>query len=242
MHDCDPVAGACASPGPHTLADPAPRIRGDNATVHYVGDPMCSWCWGISPAIHALAARCARQGIAFTLTMGGLRAGGGDPWNAAFKDFLRNEWRHIARATGQPFGFTLLDRAEFDYDTEPACRAVVTVQMLQQSAGLDPSLSLRFFSAVQQHFYVDGEDPKTARFHAGICAALGIDFDAFRLAFESAGAREGVRQSFQRARQWGVRSFPTLLYQHDSRIMPLAVGYVTPEQALDRLDELARHS
>lgn len=238
MKKCDPVTGTCTVPDLDELVDPAasslPTARHGWA-VRYIGDPMCSWCWGISPTVGAVEAFCEAEGIEFSITMGGLRAGGGDQWNAAFKDFLRNEWHHIAQTTGQPFGFTLLEAAHFDYDTEPACRAVATVKLLQARNHLPISTALEFFSAVQRKFYVEGQDPKLADFYASICASLALDFDEFLAVFDSPEALQAVQQDFVRCRQWGVRSFPTLLLERHGETQPLAVGFVTAEQVLSRL-------
>jgi len=235
MMNCDPVTGACLLPDHDTPGDAAaPAVR-QGWAVRYVGDPMCSWCWGISPTIADVEAFCQAEGIEFSITMGGLRPGGGDPWDATFKDFLRNEWRHIAEATGQPFGFELLDAPHFDYDTEPACRAVAVVKLLQARNDLPSSTALAFFSAVQRKFYVEGQDPKAVEFYASICASLALDFEAFRTVFEGPEARQAVQQEFARARQWRVRSFPTLLLERDGKTEPLAVGFVTSDQLLARL-------
>lgn len=235
MMNCDPVAGACLLPAADSPAERATAADPAGLAVRYVGDPMCSWCWGISPAVAELASFCEAEGIGFSMTVGGLRAGGGDAWNAAFKDFLRGEWRHIAAATGQPFGFTLLDKPDFNYDTEPACRAVVTVQLLQARQSLPASAALTFFAAVQRKFYVEGEDPKLAGFYAGICADMGVDFAEFRELFESLQARQATQQAFAQVRQWGVRSFPTVLLEREGKVAPLAVGFVTAEQLRSRL-------
>ncbi len=235
MMKCDPVTGTCLLPDPEEPDRGVVRAMRDGLAVHYIGDPMCSWCWGISPTVNAVAAFCEAEGIAFSLTMGGLRAGGGDPWNLAFKTFLRNEWSHIAQVTGQPFGFTLLEADRFDYDTEPACRAVVTVQFLQAQSHLEGSTALRFFSAVQRKFYVDGKDPTLTEFYASICADMDLNFDEFRTLFESEGARKAVTQAFVRCRQWGLRAFPTLLLERNAGTETLASGYVTTEQILSRL-------
>lgn len=234
MVKCDPVTGACLLPD---LDDPgaadAPARSG--LAVRYIGDPMCSWCWGISPTVSAVEALCEAEGVEFSITMGGLRPGGGDPWNAAFKSFLRGEWRHIAQVTGQPFGFTLLEAQHFDYDTEPACRAVATVKLLQARDQLPSAIALKFFSAVQRKFYVEGQDPKVTDFYASICASLALDFDEFRAVFSSPEARQAVQQEFVRCRQWGVRSFPTLLLERRGEREQLAAGFVTAEQVLTRL-------
>jgi putative protein-disulfide isomerase len=238
MTKCDPVTGACLVPDldkPVVSAAPAASNARHGWAVRYIGDPMCSWCWGISPTVGAVEAFCEAEGIEFSIIMGGLRAGGGDPWNAAFKDFLRNEWRHVTQATGQPFGVTLLEKPHFDYNTEPACRAVATVKLLQARNHLPSSTSLKFFSATQHKFYVEGQDPKVVDFYASICASLALDFDEFRAAFNSSEGLQAVQQDFVRCRQWGVRSFPTLLLEHDGRTRPLAEGYVTAEEVFSRL-------
>lgn len=235
MMKCDPVTGVCQLPElDQPVATAAPAAHAGWA-VRYIGDPMCSWCWGISPTVGAVEAFCAAEGIGFSITMGGLRAGGGDPWNAAFKDFLRNEWRHIGQVTGQPFGYTLLEAPHFDYDTEPACRAVATFKLLQARNPLPTPTALTFFSAVQRKFYVEGQDPKVVDFYASICASLALDFEAFRAVFDSPQAQQAVQQEFVRCRQWGVRSFPTLLLEHNGETVPLAQGFVTAEQVLSRL-------
>ncbi|WP_347814274.1 DsbA family protein [Pseudomonas aeruginosa] len=164
---------------------------------------------------------------------GGLRAGGGDPWNADFIEFLRAEWRRIGEVTGQPFGFTLLDAPYFDYDTEPACRAVVCAQILGADSA-DPS-ARRFFSAVQRRFYVEGRDPKETSFYADLCEEAGLDFGAFRSLFLSAEARQATQAAFLRCRQWGVRAFPTLAVERRGELLLLAAGFTTREQVLSRL-------
>lgn len=237
MMKCDPETGVCRLPGQDELVDGSPSVASEGLLVRYVGDPMCSWCWGIAPTVGAVEAFCEKEGIGFAVTVGGLRAGGGELWNVAFKDFLRTEWKRIGEATGQPFGFKLLDEAEFDYDTEPACRAVATVKLLQARQGLPGSIVLAFFSAIQHKFYVEGRDPKQTAFYASICTDLAVDFDAFRSLFESPEAREAVQQDFVRCRQWAVRSFPTLLLERDGKVELLAAGYVTTEQLLSRLQQ-----
>lgn len=235
MMKCDPVTGACLLPEKDAPVDAGAPKRREGWGVRYVGDPMCSWCWGISATVAAIETFCDTEGIDFSITMGGLRVGGGDPWNATFKDFLRNEWQHIAETTGQPFGFTLLDAPYFDYDTEPACRAVATAKLLQIRNQTPKSSVLKFFSAIQQKFYVDGKDPKVVDFYASICADLALDFGEFRTVFDSPEAQQAVQQEFTRCRQWGVRSFPTLLLERNGKTQPLAEGFATVEQVLSRL-------
>lgn len=237
MMQCDPVTGVCLLPESEASVAPAPRAKRAGLAVRYIGDPMCSWCWGVSPAIHGVAEFCEAEGIEFSATMGGLRVGGGDPWNSDFKNFLREEWRHIAQVTGQPFGFDLLEAPHFDYDTEPACRAVAVAKLLQARRGLADSFVLKFLAALQRKFYVEGQDPKALAFYASICADLDLDFEAFASLFESVQALQAVQQEFARCRLWRVRSFPTILFERDGERQALAVGAIRTEQALARLKQ-----
>lgn len=233
---CDPESGACALPENDARPD---AVTGQAAgrRLHYIGDPMCSWCWALAPVLAAAADFCAGRGIAFTMTMGGLRAGGGDAWNEAFRNFLRGEWQNIAQRTGQEFGFRLLDAAHFNYDTEPACRAVVSAQILQAEEGLPPLLPLQFMAAVQRRFYVAGEDPKELPFYAAPCREVGLDFAAFSRLFASAKAKAATQAAFRRCRELGVRSFPTLLFEQAGKVELLAAGYIGKEELLARLQE-----
>ena len=243
MTKCDPDTGACPVPERNKADDstaPAASNSHGGWAVRYIGDPICSWCWGISPTVGEVQAFCEVEGIEFSITMGGLRVGGGDLWNDEFKGFLRNEWRRISKATGQPFGYSLLEAPQFDYDTEPACRAVATARLLQSRNQLPNSIALKFFSAIQHKFYVDGQDPKVADFYASICSTLALDYKEFVAAFDSPDAQQAVQQDFVRCRQWGVHSFPTLLLERAGNTQILAAGYVTAEQVFSRLrQELA---
>ena len=168
-----------------------------------------------------IARFAADKGLGFRVVMGGLRAGGGDPWNDQFRSFLRNEWQHIAQVTRQPFSFKLLDRPFFNYDTERACRAVAVVRALSN----DEALTLDFVSRVQRKFYVDGDNSKLVEFYRPICTEVGLSFDDFAKAFGSAEAIQEVGSHFKLARELGARGFPSVIAQVDGKVRQLSVGY-----------------
>lgn len=227
--ECDPVTGVCTPATAASSDRPVPATAA-GAEVVYVGDPMCSWCWGIAPAVRQLQRYCSGHSIPFQVVVGGLRPGGGDPWNEQFRRFLSHHWREVSQRTGQPFSYRLLEREAFEYDTEPACRAVVAARPLIDGTELE------FFAAVQRRFYVDNEDPSQKEFYRGICATLGIDFDRFAERFESASVRAETREEFLLNRRWGVTGYPTVLARTDSRQVTLAVGFATCEEMQQKLE------
>lgn len=100
MLNCDAETGVCSLP--ETSDNTASHLPASTVVpaVRYIGDPMCSWCWGISPALKEVATYCQKHGLDFSVHVGGLRPGGGDAWNSSFKAFLRHEWENIHRVTG----------------------------------------------------------------------------------------------------------------------------------------------
>jgi putative protein-disulfide isomerase len=211
---------------------PAREDRTRQGEIVYVGDPMCSWCWGISPELRLLSEYCRQQRVPFRLLVGGLRPGGGDPWNRAFRTFLKHHWQEIGRMTEQPFSYELLQRRSFNYDTEPACRSVVTARSMRH--GYD----LEFFAAVQRKFYVHNDDPGVTDFYESICNEFGIDFEDFSNRFNSQDARDQTNKEFLLSRSWGVSSYPTVLFRDASRTTAIATGFSTFTKMKAKLDAL----
>ncbi len=224
---CDLETGLCTPAV--TPGGPAREVRAPvEEEILYVGDPMCSWCWGLSPALERLQAHARERGIPFSVVVGGLRPGGGDPWTPAFKAFLRHHWEEIGERAGQPFSMKLLERQRFNYDTEPSCRAVVVARELLRERGAEDRL-YPFFSAIQRKFFAESADPTEVSFYETISAEHGIDFATFRKRFESAEARAATAAEFALSRQLGVSAFPTVLLRRREAVRPIAVGFSTAE-------------
>jgi putative protein-disulfide isomerase len=183
----------------------------------YFADPMCSWCWGFSPVIESVR-ETYRERMKIALVLGGLRPGETVPMTAAGREDILHHWQQVHARTGQPFRFEHALPEGFVYDTEPASRAVVTV------GGLDPELIFPLFKAIQTAFYAEGRDVTQAGVLAALAATLGIDIDAFMLAFDSDAARARTKAHFRQARQAGVRGFPTLILQRDAQLHPVCNG------------------
>ncbi|WP_195432264.1 DsbA family protein [Morganella morganii] len=201
-----------------------PESASSRVSFYYFGDPMCSWCWGGSETFSELERQCNSLNFNFNIITGGLRAGGGDEWNASFRQFLKDEWDHVAQRTGQPFTHKLLERAHFEYDTEPACRAVNTARHFLKSDEL-----YNFFKAIQYQFYVLGDDPKEISFYQSLCEKYSIQLGEFEKVFKDSETKSETIKQFTLCRQWGIRSFPTVCFEYNGQLHPFIGGYIPPE-------------
>lgn len=210
-------------------------IQIEKPKLIYVGDPMCSWCYGIAEEL-ATTKDMLGETVDYELVVGGLRAGGGDQWNTQFREFLRHHWEEVSAASDQPFSYDLLDQDQFEYDTEPSCRAVVVVQEMK------PSVQFIFFKSIQKKFYQDNEDPNHINFYESICEDHGIDFKAFKKKFKSESARLKTKKHFDRARALGVNSFPTIILQDGDQYHIIAKGFAKSTDMVSRIKKILREA
>jgi putative protein-disulfide isomerase len=192
----------------------------------YFADPMCSWCYGFSPVIAALAERFEDR-LPLDLVMGGLRAGNTEPMRQQDKDYIRSAWTRVGAATGQPFDMDFFTREGFVYDTEPACRAVVAARRLM------PRMALPFMARVQQAFYAENRDMTAPEEIAEVAEEAGFDRAGFAQAFASPEARNETFRDFLTAQSLGIRGFPTLIAGSEER------GYALLTNGYRPLEDLA---
>ncbi len=211
-------------PEPADTASPPATGAVPDLAFLYVGDPMCSWCWGFAPVLQRLE---DRYRIPIRTVVGGLRTG---PQAQALDDqlrsFLLHHWEQVAVASGQPFEPRVLDRSGFVYDTEPSCRAVVAMRRLA------PQHTLAWFARIQRAFYVEGRDVTDLAVFPALLDGFEVDPQRYVDVLHSTETLEETRRDFARAMGWGVLGFPTLLLQQDGDLAVVTRGFV-PWESLE---------
>ena len=167
--------------------------------------------------------------------LGGLRPGRGEPWNDHMKSFLRHHWQEVNTRSGQPFSYDLLELESYDYDTEPACRAMVDYRSLKQANDLE------FFESIQCSFYAESQDPKSAEFYRPICESFNIDFETFLSLWNSEPIKQQTQKEFMTVREWGIRGYPSVVFKHGKDLHLIAGGYTTFGKKT-RISEIADQS
>jgi putative protein-disulfide isomerase len=161
------------------------------------------------------------------LVMGGLRAGNTEPMRQQDKDYIRSAWTRVGTATGQAFDMDFFNREGFVYDTEPACRAVVTARRLM------PRMALPFMARIQQAFYAENRDMTAAEAIAEVAEEAGFDRAGFAEAFASPEVRNETFRDFLTAQSLGIHGFPTLIAGSEAR------GYALLTNGYRPLEDLA---
>lgn len=194
------------------------------ASLIYIADPMCSWCYGFGPELSALLE--GLSGLPLHIVMGGLRANNTQIMDAKLRTMLLTHWAHVHQRTGLPFVTETLSRPDFVYNTEPACRAIVAARMLA------PTAALTVFHAIQHAFYAEGQDvtqgkiladiASTALMQAGIAVAPA---ELLQL-WASENVIEATQADFKQSQRWGIAGFPTLVLERDGQLDLVTSGYM----------------
>ena len=188
------------------------------ARLLYVMDPMCSWCWGFAPVLESLAEQAAAAGVALELVLGGLRRDSVAIDGAARVRYL-GYWQAVNASTGQLFNFNAGLPEGLVYDTEPACRALVTAR------NLAPELVWPLAQLIQRAFYTEGVDVTRASVLVELAERAGIPRIEFAEAFDSAAQRAATAADFSWTQDLGIAGFPTLLAERDGQLALLTNGY-----------------
>lgn len=192
------------------------------ATLHYIADPLCGWCYAAAPLV-----RAARDvaGLDVALHGGGMMAGpNAQPVTPQLRSYAMPHDHRIAELTGQPFGDAYFDELLRDgaavFDSAPPTAAALAAEALA-GRGLD------MFAAMQRAHYVDGKRIAERDVLVDIAADLGLDRAAFAKALDAVDAN-ALMAHFRESRAWlarvGGSGFPTFALEIDGRLERLEPG------------------
>ena len=184
----------------------------------YVGDPMCSWCWGFAPVLEKLVAEFE---LPVDVLVGGLRPGPeSQVLDERLAGFLREEWSRIEETTGQPFDTSTLDRLAWTYDTELPAMAVVTMRALNEP------MTLPFFVRLQRAFYAEAVDVTDPDAYPALIEGFEVgDTAVFLETMTGESARAAAWGDFEQSRSMRITGFPTLAIAVNGRLRLLTYGY-----------------
>lgn len=197
------------------------RTRPDLEFI-YVGDPMCSWCWGFTPVLEKIQ---NRYDIPIRVVMGGLRTGAqAQLVDTDARRMLADYWRNVGERTGQPFTTEALELDGWRYDTEPSCRAVVTLREMA------PQDTLRWVARLHRAFYVEGVDVTDPSVFPDLLDGFDVDRDLFARNLTEEATIERTRQDFLEAQRYGASGFPTVLFRDGEDLGIVTRGFVPWDQ------------
>ncbi|MBO9649917.1 MAG: DsbA family protein [Variovorax sp.] len=193
------------------------------ATLHYIFDPLCGWCYAAAPLVEAAR---AIPGLRIELHGGGMMTGPNRrPITPAWRSYVMPHDHRIAELSGQPFGAAYFDGLLNDVgamlDSTPPLTAVLAAQAVADR-GLD------MLNRVQRAHYVDGRRIAERPVLEDLAADIGLAPTNFATAFDELSG-ESTHRHIAHSRQWlaraGGQGFPTFaLETGTAQVVPVEAG------------------
>jgi len=185
--------------------------------LHYFGDPMCSWCWGIKPVLEQLDLEYPE--LQRVTVMGGLRGGEEVPMNDALAHMIQDAWRRIEESTGQHFEHGFWEKHRPLATTWPACRAVIAAR------SMDPALEWPFMVAMFKAYFLRELDPSLRETHIRIAGELGLEVEIYQRLLGSPEVADALEKDLEKTRAFGINGFPSVVLTLKDENYLISPGY-----------------
>ena len=209
------------------------------ATLHYIHDPLCGWCYAAQPLVSAAVEKLGSR-LQLQLHGGGLF---GEPHklDPELAQHIVHADRRIAQYSGQPFGQPYVEGLLAAADTVLYSLPPIAAVMAAQS--MDAAQAYPMLVAIQNAHYQRGLRVAEPEVLGELAEEIGLDGAHFGLAFAGASGTalyEHVQASRHLLEEVGGQGFPTLVMEQHGQRQVLAHHhhYGQPEAFVARLAAL----
>ena len=200
--------------------------------LHYIHDPMCSWCWGFSDTLQQLITALP-AGISVNRLLGGLAPDSNQPMSLAMQQQIQQSWHRIERTIPtKQFNFGFWHQNIPRRSTYPACRAVIAAR--QQGQHYDPLMT----ATIQQSYYQRALNPSDLFVLSQLAVEIGLNGSRFQHDIATAATETTLQSEISTARKLGVDSFPGLVLQQHRSHWPIPIDYNQIEPMLEIIEQL----
>lgn len=207
------------------------RALPKSATLLYVVDPMCSWCWGFAPTIAEL-----RRLMPVRIVLGGLAPDSDQPMPDAMKAYIQQAWHAVEAASGAQFNFDFWNKCAPRRSTYPSNRAMILARRAggKRDGEASSELEWQMLNAIQQAYYLQARNPSDADVLADLAAGLGMDRQQFVNELNDPSVQGELEADFALRRSIGANSFPSIglseTFGIEHKLQLIHAGWATLEQ------------
>lgn len=193
----------------------------------YFANPMCSWCWGFSPAIQEIKKSLPENDIRLVLTP--FRIDTTEPMDETLRNYVLGQWQKVHKTTGQPFDFRFTVPDGFIYNTSLVCLAIKAFSRQL------PQLEFEYLHALQHAFYTENQDLTNQEVLVNAANKFAVNEILFVDDLNGRALIDVLKQDFILCKQLAVQSYPTLMLEKSGSYTVLATGHCSYEELATRI-------
>ena len=201
----------------------------NSATLFYIHDPMCSWCWGFSHTWNKVKNSLPSE-INVQYVLGGLAPDSSEVMPNEMREYIQMNWHKIEqKIPGVSFNYTFWDSCTPKRSTYPACRAVIAVK--NQNSDLEQTM----VKLIQQAYYLEAKNPSEDDVLISLAKTLDLDIKQFTQDLNSESTQQLLSDDIALMQSMGVSSFPSLVLQTTNGIKSITIDYNNPKLILNQI-------
>lgn len=204
-------------------------------TLYYFYDALCGWCFGMSPQMQTLAAQWQGQ-INVVPMSGGMVTGARIGPATDMAHYIKGAYKRVEQLAGVTFGDAYingtLDNPNAIFSSIKPGEALTAVKQLA------PEKALHFAHAIQDAIFKDGALVDEWDTYYNVALAEGLDVQAFKALVHTDEIGLATRQEFQQAADWGIKGFPSLVFQLGNEYYLVAHGFDTAASISERITRI----
>lgn len=205
-------------------------MKQKQATLYYFHDPMCSWCWGFSPAFNELLKKLP-DNVDVKRILGGLASDASVAMPDDMKEYIKSNWKKIEeKIPGVKFNFEFWNKCKPRRSTYPACRAVIAAR--QQGQQYDVLMT----KAIQHAYYKEARNPSDDETLIEVASELQLDMKKFSMALNSDEVNQQLQEEISFSRGMFVETFPSLVLETAESCSPILVNYNNYRPMLESIE------
>jgi putative protein-disulfide isomerase len=207
------------------------------ATLYYIHDPMCSWCWGYRPEWDALQ-QVLPKSITVQYVAGGLAPDTDIPMPIEQQKTIQRHWHNIQQKLGTEFNFDFWTKNTPYRSTYIACRAVIASQ--QQG------FQTQMLDAIQRAYYLRALNPSNSEVLVQLATELSqqhglqliIDVSQFEKDLNSFETQDKLTKDILLAQELTQQGFPSLVFEQQGKRYSIAVDYLNHKTSLAQIQQV----
>lgn len=201
------------------------------ATLYYLHDPMCSWCYAFRPVWTHIQQQLDTS-IHVQYILGGLAPDSDQPMPPETRAYIQNQWHKIIQTVPDTlFNFAFWEQCQPVRSTYPACRAV----LLARQQGKEYEIAM--IHAIQDAYYRQARNPSDRTTLYALAQQIGLDSEVFASALDNDTTQQALLADIHFARSIGGNSYPSLFLQQNDLIQAIPHHYTDAAQVLRSIEE-----
>lgn len=204
------------------------------ATLHYLYDPFCGWCYGAAPMISEAA---SIPGLDIQAHGVGMLSGEkGKMMSTEWRDFVRPHEVRITAYSKQTFADAyvkgVLEHETVRLDSSPPIAAMLAAEQLS-------GRGVEMLKRLQTAYYQEGRAIADHAVIAEVARELGFDPQTFMVAFDEVSAstlQAHIEASNALLDTLQARGFPAFALEVDGQLEVLPLGHYLNRPALFKTD------